>query len=133
MSQWCLDTSVALKLMVSEEESASLADIIDQIAPDLVACYLLEPELRRAAQRMPSLSQAMISQLLDTVNLFEVPPSLFREAGLLPGAGLRSLDALHVATAVRLGVDEVLTYDLRMAHAAREVGLHVLTPSGTAS
>lgn len=62
------------------------------------------------------------------MDLYEVPPSLFREAGLLPGVGLRSLDAIHLAAAVRLGVAAVLTYDSRMREAARGLGLEVVAP-----
>jgi predicted nucleic acid-binding protein len=57
-----------------------------------------------------------------------VPSSLFREAGLLPGVGLRSLDALHLAAALRLDVDAVLTYDTRMVDSAAELGLRAFGP-----
>jgi len=42
---------------------------------------------------------------------------------------LRSLDAIHLATAVLLDVDAVLTYDERLAMAARHNGLAVSAPS----
>lgn len=128
MSPWYVDTSAALKLMVEEQESDALARAVDEAAPQLVGCWLLETELRRIAQRVPALTQEHVSQFLDGVDLYEVPASLFREAGLLPGADLRSLDALHLAAAVRIGVDHLLTYDLRMGSAARELGLRVLSP-----
>jgi predicted nucleic acid-binding protein len=63
------------------------------------------------------------------VSLYEVPGSLFREAGVLPGRTLRSLDAVHLATAIRIGVDLVVTYDVRMAESARALGLPVSAPS----
>ena len=88
-----------------------------------------ETELRRAAHRLTQISQARVSELLDGVSLYEVPASLFREAGLLPGAHLRSLDALHLAAAVRIGVDRLVTYDLRMTEAAVEIGMGVLAPA----
>lgn len=47
---------------------------------------------------------------------------------LLPGDSLRSLDALHLAAAVRLGADVVLTYDARMIGAATELGFAVVSP-----
>ncbi|NYF98388.1 type II toxin-antitoxin system VapC family toxin [Janibacter cremeus] len=128
MSRWYLDTSAALKLMVEESESTALADRLDTEAPDLVACLLLETELRRAAQRREVLSQERVSQFLEWVGLFEVPASLFREAGLVTGANLRSLDALHLAAAVRIGVDAVVTYDQRMAEASRALGFAVVAP-----
>lgn len=129
MSRWYLDTSAALKLLVEEDESASLAQRIDEDQPDLVACLLLETELRRVAHRIPQLEQSMVTAFLDGIDLYELPASLFQEAGLLPGSGLRSLDALHVAAAIRLGVDFVVTYDSRMASSATELGLVPLSLS----
>ena len=129
MTRWYLDTSAALKLLVDEPESDALARTLDRSESDVVATWLLETELRRAAQREPALSQQLVTELLESVSLYEVPASLFREAGLLPGARLRSLDALHLAAAVRIGVDHVVTYDERMAESARLLGLNVLAPA----
>ena len=129
MSRWYLDTSAAMKLMVEEAESDALARAIDDEGPDLVASLLIETELRRAAHRAPALSQIGVTDLLGSISLYELPPSLFAEAGLLPGAALRSLDALHLASAVCLGVESVVTYDQRMAVAATELGLSVVSPA----
>ena len=129
MSRWYLDASAALKLVVEEAESATLAETIDEQGHDLVACLLLETELRRAVQRIDGLTQETVSHLLDGVALYEVPPSLYREAGLIGDGSLRSLDALHLAAAVRIGVDGVATYDTRMAAAARSLGLRVVAPA----
>ena len=129
MSRWYLDTSAALKLLVDEQESDALGHAIDDGRPDLVSSWLLETELRRAGRRAPALAQELVTDLLTNVSLFRVPPSLFREAGLLPGTHLRSLDALHLATAVRSGADCVVTYDTRMTDAARELGLVVVAPA----
>lgn len=129
MSLWYLDTSAALKLLVEEEESEALARAIDGASPDLVGCWLLDTELRRAAQRETALTQEGVSDFLDGVDLYEVPASLFREAGLLPGANLRSLDALHLAAAVRIGVDHLVTYDARMSESARALGVSVIAPA----
>ena len=129
MSRWYVDTSAALKLIVEETESEALGQAIDSARPELVASWLLETELRRAAQRAPALSQELVSELLEMVSLYEVPGSLFREAGLLPGKGLRSLDALHLSAAIRIGTEHVVTYDARMGDSARELGLSVLAPA----
>jgi uncharacterized protein len=128
MSRWYLDTSAALKLLVEEAESAALAGRIDEEQPDLVACLLLETELRRVSTRTHGLTQAMVTGFLEGVDLFELPASLFQQAGLLPGPGLRSLDALHVAAAIRIGVDCVVTYDSRMLAAVTDLGLVPLSP-----
>jgi predicted nucleic acid-binding protein len=47
---------------------------------------------------------------------------------LLPGRNLRSLDALHVAAALRVGADVMITYDTRQADAAGASGLRVESP-----
>ena len=129
MSRWYLDTSAAAKLLVDEPESDALVDELRRQKPTLVACLLLETELRRVAAREPALTQQAVSDLLRGVDLYELPPPLFAEAGLLPGADLRSLDALHLAAAIRLEVEAVVTYDVRMADAATALGLTVLAPA----
>lgn len=128
MSVWYLDTSVALKLLIEEAESPALAEAVDSEQPDLVASWLLEAELRRAAQGLGMLGMAAISDFLTGVSLYEMPGSSLREAGILPGETLRSLDALHLAAAVRVGVDLVLTHDERMSESAQQLGLRVLSP-----
>lgn len=125
---WYLDTSAAIKLLVVEAETDALSAVLTAEEPDLVACYLLETELRRAVARYDDLTQQDAVDLLDGVSLFEVSPSLFRQAGLLPGKHLRSLDALHLAAAVRIGVERIVTYDERMISAAHEIGVTVLSP-----
>ena len=125
-----LDTSAAAKLLVEELESAALASYLDSLdaAEELMSSVLLETELRRLGIRL-EIPQATISQLLDQVALVEVSRSLFREAGLLPGSYLRSLDALHIAAALRLDCRLLITYDHRMATAATDVGLATIGPA----
>lgn len=129
MSRCYLDTSAAVKLVVDEAESDALADELRRRGATLVACLLLETELRRVVAREPALTQRAVTELLRGVELYELPPPLFTEAGLLPGSGLRSLDALHLAAAIRLEVESVITYDLRMAEAATSLGMDVLAPA----
>ncbi|MSW72196.1 MAG: PIN domain-containing protein [Actinobacteria bacterium] len=129
MRRCYLDTSAAVKLLVAEAESDALVDELRREQSTLVACLLLETELRRVVAREPVLTQQAVTQLLRGVDLYELSPPLFAEAGLLPGAGLRSLDALHLAAAIRLEVESVITYDVRMAEAATLLGLDVLAPS----
>lgn len=123
-----LDTSAAAKLLVAERESVALAAYLDDTDATLASCFLLETELRRMVPRIPALTQEMVTTVLDGIDLYEMPPSIFREAGLLTGKNLRSLDAIHLAAAIRLGVDAVITYDLRMAEAARRVGITPVAP-----
>lgn len=128
MSTWYLDTSAALKLILAEAESEALIDAVNTARPTLVASYLLETEVRRVVHRFPDLTQRQATDLLDRVDLYEVNPAMFTQAGLLPGTQLRSLDALHLATAIAIGVDYVVTYDVRMCQAAEGVGLRIETP-----
>ena len=128
MTRFYLDTSAAGELLVEEAESSVLAAWADQDDVEVVATDLLETELRRLAQRL-AIPQPNVTELLDRVDLYEVAPSMFREAGVLPGRTLRSLDALHLVGAIRLGVRAIVTYDLRLAAAAGEVGVAVLAPT----
>ena len=129
MRRWYLDTSAALKLLIDEPESRALAELLDSEEPELVGTWLLETEMRRAVQRIEALTQEMVSELVQAMGMYEIPASVFREAGLLPGARLRSLDALHLTAALRIGVDQVVTYDERMTESARHLGLGVLAPA----
>lgn len=124
-----LETSAAVKRLAREAESEALAEYLDQLDSDErpASSMLLETELRRFAFRTGVL-QTMVSNLLDGVDLVEPDRLLFTEAGLLPGANLRSLDALHVATALRIDASVVVAYDHRLQEAARTVGLAVVAP-----
>ncbi|MGI8576962.1 MAG: type II toxin-antitoxin system VapC family toxin [Nocardioidaceae bacterium] len=125
MTDVYLDTSAAVKLLVEEPESVALATFLDQTDGSVVACLLLETELRRFAVRH-GITQSDVTRILGMVALYDMPRSLYYEAGILPGRHLRSLDALHLAAAVRIGTDSVLTYDGRMQEAAAGIGLEVI-------
>jgi len=124
-----LDTSAAAKLLVEESESSRLAAFLDGIeaGEDIMSSALLETELRRFGTRI-DLPQSAVTDLLTRVGLVEPDRSLFYEAGLLPGRHLRSLDALHLATAVRVDASAVVAYDHRLLEAARSLGLETMSP-----
>lgn len=128
MTRCYLDTSAAAKLLVAERESAALADWLDR--PDLrpMATLLLETELRRLAVRL-ELSQQAVTAVLEGVELYALPDTAFREAGLIPRRDLRSLDAVHLAGALRLDVEILVTYDGRLAAGCADVGLAVVGPT----
>ncbi len=125
-----IDTSAAAKLLVDEQESQALVAHLNGLPDDveLVSSALLETALRRLAVR-EDLDQAAVTDVLDRVSLVEPDRSMFGQAGLLPGSDLRSLDALHLITAIRLSCEEVLAYDARMSDAARRIGLRVRAPT----
>lgn len=125
-----LESSAGAKLLVAESETAALQSHLDTVAEAgaaIVSSVLLDTELRRVAQRA-GLAQMAVSDILDRVGLAELDRAVFTEAGLLPGASLRSLDALHVAAALRLGADEFLSYDVRQLAAAQSAGLRTRSP-----
>lgn len=125
-----MKTSAAAKLLIEEPESAALSGYLDDLAQvpgQVVSSVLLETELRRLAIRH-GLAQTAVSDLLDRLDVAEPDRATFTEAGLLPGSHLRSLDALHVAVALRADVDAFAAYDERPTEAARAVGLEAVAP-----
>lgn len=128
MTAWYLDTSAALKLVVDEAESRALIAAVNASRPSLASCSLLETEMRRAAHRIPALTQRRVTELLERIDLYIPSAAVFTQAGLLPGPDLGSLDAIHLAVALQLGVDALISYDKRMAEAAGEIGLAVAAP-----
>lgn len=125
-----LDASAAAKLLVEEPESPALIAYLERVMTDdiaVVSSTLLETELRRFAVRV-GLPQASVSEVVDQIALAEPDRALFAEAGILPGRSLRTLDAIHVASALRLNVDEVVAYDWRLLEGATTVGLRTVSP-----
>jgi predicted nucleic acid-binding protein len=124
-----LDTSAAAKLLVAEPESARLASYLDglEAQEDIMSSGLLETELGRFGTRV-DIPQSAVTEVLARVGLIEPDRSMFLEAALLPGPQLRSLDALHLATAIRLDADAVVAYDRRLLEAARSLGVNAVSP-----
>ena len=125
-----VEASAAAKLLVEEPESVALAARLETWVAGgwaVSSSLLLETELRRLAQRL-SIAQERVSDLLDRFDLVEPDALTYRTAGLLPGEHVRSLDALHVASALHGDCRTMVTYDLRQSHAARAAGLQVASP-----
>ena len=125
-----VETSAAAKLLIEEPESEPLARFLEAAVERdtaLVSSLVLETELRRLAVRW-SLPQGAVSDVLRRFDLLLPDRAVYRDAGLLAGAHLRSLDALHVAAALRLNAAAMLSYDARQGDAARSVGLEVIAP-----
>lgn len=123
-----VDTSALVKLLVDEPESDSLISWLDGAGADLVSSELLEVELRRVAIRA-GVRLDEVARLVEGVSLAGLDRAVVRGAGLLPMAYLRTLDALHLESALRLGVSHILTYDRRMMDAARVLGLESVSPA----
>ena len=124
---WFIDTSALVKLCVEELESVALDIFVD--GNDLVASELVLTELVRVV-RLRSGSTHSARALLETLDLVPADQQLLASAGVLQPDGLRSLDAIHLATALTLGdaCEGIITYDTRMQEAARAAGLTVPAP-----
>ncbi|MGO1562244.1 MAG: type II toxin-antitoxin system VapC family toxin [Actinomycetaceae bacterium] len=121
-----LDTSAAVKLISRERESGGLRRYLDT-GPTIVSSDLLETELRRIGVRY-GIDQVLITEILDGVTLTPPTRDQFRDAGLYPQTGLRSLDALRLAGALGVDASALVTYDVRLAEAARAHGMQVVAP-----
>jgi hypothetical protein len=122
-----LDTSAAMKLLVEEPESESLTAELTQSDVRLASSWLLHTELHCAAGRNPSIiSLEAITAVLDATTLVDVTRGDLLAAGT--HAPLRSNDAIHLATALRIGVDEIFTYDRELARVADSAGIRVSAP-----
>lgn len=129
--RWYVDASAAAKLLIEEPESDTLATFLERAVADgddVGSSRLLETELRRLGIRL-SVPQENITLVLERLDLLLPDSHVFRTAGVLPGSALRSLDALHVAAALRWEADGIVTYDDRQDAAARGVGLQTIAPS----
>jgi predicted nucleic acid-binding protein len=125
-----IDSSALIKLVVEERESRALeADIIQRAA--LFCSTLGATELHRASRRALTRRQlGRIDDVLEAVFLVDVTPAILMTAGTLAPAEIRTLDAIHVATALSLNEHEldVITYDVRMSRAAKAHGFRVVAP-----
>ncbi len=125
-----VDTSAAAKVLVKERESTAVRRHLATLDPDdaVVSSFLLETELRRLALRV-RLGQEPVNGLLDEIRLVLPDRGVFRQAGLLRGRALRSLDALHLATALRVEADELVCHDVRLLDAAAQAGPATRSPA----
>ena len=127
-----VDTSAAMKLLVEEKESAALADDLQRRrqgdGDTLVASLLLHTELHCAANRRPEyIGHEAISKVLSAIALVDIESGDLTTAPLLPGR-LRSADAVHLATALRLNAQAMVVYDAELHAAARTAGIDALSP-----
>jgi len=124
-----LDTSAAVKLLLLEEESLAIrAYVSDQ---DWASSALLRTELVRAVVRVdPSVVPRALDLLLQP-RLLAIEARILDTAARLSPPSLRSLDAIHLASALELR-DELtafVAYDDRLLAAASALGMPVASPS----
>ncbi len=123
-------TSALVKLVVAESETAALWAWLEEPGRELVTCDLARTELMRAVRRAAPDRVLRAREVLDAVTLLHVRSAVFEDAGRLDPSGLRSLDAIHLASALDLGddLDGLITYDDRLADAAVSNGVPVVAP-----
>ncbi|HYA00334.1 MAG TPA: type II toxin-antitoxin system VapC family toxin [Candidatus Binatia bacterium] len=125
-----VDSSAFMKLVVEEPESSALRRHL-AAGNGQTSSALLLTEVSRAAIRVSQAHLAHARRLFTEIDLIDVDRSLLERAGDLQPAEVRSLDAIHLATAMALSSDlaEVVTYDGRMADAALQWGMRVVAPA----
>jgi uncharacterized protein len=126
-----LDTSALAKLVVRERESAALLAALAQW-PQLVTSALAEVELLRAVRRGGATAAVVrrAREVLAQVHLLAIDAATRQVAALLEPPSLRSLDAIHLASAMALGPElaAFVGYDRRLLEAAAASGLTVASP-----
>jgi predicted nucleic acid-binding protein len=125
-----LDTSALGRVLLGEPDRPAILRELGGFELR-VASRLMRVELRRLALRHDLLADA--DQLLSGVALVPLDEDLLTAAETVPPPTVASLDAIHLATALRLAragrLDALLTYDARLADGARRHGLTVLAPA----
>jgi predicted nucleic acid-binding protein len=124
-----LDSSAIVKLAVLEPESSALRRYLRRRRP-LISSALTRTEVSRALLPLGQEAVRRGQEVLRRLELVRVSDRVLTIAGKLPPDDLRSLDAIHLATAQQLGdsMARLVTYDERLAEAARSAGLAVATP-----
>lgn len=125
-----LDSSALVKLVLEESESRSLDEHLQVVDLRLASSSIARVEVMRAvtvAEPAPG-TRLDAEALLDSLFLVAVTDEVLADAAALASARLRSLDAIQLASARAVRTVEFITYDERLADAARDQGLHVVQP-----
>lgn len=125
-----LDSSAIVKLVVREAESAALRRFLRR-RPTRVSSALARVEVVRAVRLQGPEAQARAHAVLARIRLLRIDDDVLSLAAILEPALLRSLDAIHLASARVFGAElgGVVTYDARMRDAAELLGVPVFEPA----
>ncbi len=123
-----LDSSALVKLIAIESETAALRNELARW-PQRTASILASVEATRAAWRLGGSAPTIALRVLAGLDLLAIEP-IIPAAMHLGGSTLRSLDAIHLATAASIAseIGVLITYDHRMAIEGQALGLPVLAP-----
>ncbi len=125
-----IDTSAVLKLVHPEAESAPLRTWLADHPDDLVSSALVRTETRRALLRNDPGALPNLPAVLSVIAQVPVSEAVLDSAAMFPAPVLRSLGAIHLASAqATAGVTALLAYDKRLAEASRLVGITVVSPA----
>lgn len=124
-----LDSSALVKLVVAESESPALLRYLAG-EPERASCALARAEVPRAVRAHGAAAITRARRLLQRLNLVQIDDELLDAAATIDPRILRSLDAIHLAAAQLFGdeLTAIVTYDRRMADAAKLLGLEVIAP-----
>lgn len=126
-----LDSSALLKLLHDEPESVALADWLSahQGTP-VVSSELAKVEVVRASRRINPATLTAAVALLAGLDLVPLSGAVIDEAAAIGATTLRSLDALHLASAllIQAQLTAFVAYDHRLAEAASTAGLELFAP-----
>lgn len=115
--------------MKDDEDGDVVREFLDRLDGEMntiLSGRLLETELRRSAHRL-GISSQVVEATLENVAIVEHEKTDFRRAGFIDGTSLGSLDALHLATALRVQADVMITRDRTLAAACEAEGLSLLS------
>lgn len=130
-----LDTSASVKLVAAEEESAALIDWLNAHPDENLATNAIgHIELIRAAARTGPNAVALARNVASTIDTVVLTDTIASAAATIPPAELRTLDAIHLATAYihRKTITAFCAYDRRLLEAAESQGLPTVSPRGNA-
>jgi len=120
------DSSAIMKLTGAEAESEALIDYLRDTPVEVSTSVLAQVEVLRNLRKQPVESE----EAMNGFYLLAFDEEVRRQAVIVGGKTLRSLDAIHIATALAIGNRDLhfVTYDIRQAEAARQAGLKVIQP-----
>jgi predicted nucleic acid-binding protein len=127
-----LDSSALLKLLFEETESAELALwISEQTGTPMVTSELAKVEVVRAARRLDADVVPAARVLMSQLDLIPLNSGLIGQAADVGEPPLRTLDAIHLASALSIQADVTafVAYDLRLVAAAEAAGIESTRPS----
>jgi uncharacterized protein len=133
VSVFYVHTSAVIKLLVDETHTSAMAAFYDEHEDwDWASSALLRIEVARAISRVQSALLPDARELLDFFSYIPVDDDIVERAMIEPDPGLRSLDAIHLATARLLADDlaSLVSYDERLLAATSNAGLPVVSPTG---